>query len=142
MGLFCAGTLVVLAADAGDLRSSTPRFYDDDPLLQDVDSRDASGVQERTINLIHDYARNLFATPGSREDRRALNINTIAFCGTTAYRSPAQTWPRDRATVEGRRPAPGPSCPASAKGPHRVSSCSMPTANGGSSSSIRRTVWR
>jgi hypothetical protein len=77
MGLFCAGTLVVLAADAGDLRSSTPRFYDDDPLLQDVDSRDASGVQERTINLIHDYARNLFATPGSREDRRALNINTI-----------------------------------------------------------------
>jgi hypothetical protein len=75
-GLFCAGILTVPAADAEDLQSSTPRFYDDDPILQDVDSQDASGVQARTINLFHDYVRSLFATPGSREDRGALNINT------------------------------------------------------------------
>jgi hypothetical protein len=62
-GLFCAGILTVPAADAEDLQSSTPRFYDDDPILQDVDSQDASGVQARTINLFHDYVRSLFATP-------------------------------------------------------------------------------
>jgi hypothetical protein len=59
------------------LRSSTPRFFDDDPVRVEVDTRDASNVTPKSVNLYYDEARSLFATPGDRENRRALNLNTI-----------------------------------------------------------------
>ena len=74
------GTVVIVAAlsvVADGLRSSSPHFYDDDPVAREVDTKDAAGVQPKNVNLWHDQARNLFATPGDREDRRALNVNTI-----------------------------------------------------------------
>jgi hypothetical protein len=54
------------------------KFYDDDPITREPETQDASGVQERDIDLFFDLAMNLFARPGdSAVDVRAKNINTI-----------------------------------------------------------------
>ena len=117
-GLVC--TVVIVAAvlaDTDGLLSSSPRFYDDDPMVREVDTKDASAVQEKTINLIYHHTKHLFDTPGDEEDRRALNVNTID-------EVPESSWFVDRIlsrsgqsmTVEdvargpgaGRGPAPGP----------------------------------
>ena len=74
------GTVVIVAAllvDTDGLLSSSPRFYDDDPAVRDVDTKDASGVQPKRVNLLYDESRNLFASPGDREDRRALNHKAL-----------------------------------------------------------------
>src|SRR5262245_1874107 len=70
-----AVTAVTLIAQP--LRSSTKRFLDDDPIAIEVDSRDASAVTPKSVNLYYDEARSLFATPGDPVERRALNANTI-----------------------------------------------------------------
>jgi hypothetical protein len=55
-----------------------PRFYRDDPISRVVDSQDASGVEEREINLIYDTLENSVSWPGDRTPNvRAQNINTI-----------------------------------------------------------------
>ncbi|MGH9371326.1 MAG: hypothetical protein ACRD15_07340 [Vicinamibacterales bacterium] len=55
-----------------------PAFYPDDPILRIVDSQDASGVQERDINLIYDTLENSIAWPGdSTPNVRAQNLNTV-----------------------------------------------------------------
>jgi hypothetical protein len=42
------------------------------------DTRDASGVRPRSVNLVYDEARKLFGNPGDPTmDRRAMNVNTI-----------------------------------------------------------------
>src|SRR5262247_930338 len=66
-----------LASGSHQLRSSTPRFYDDVPIAREVDTKDAIGVQRKAIGLSYDVVRSLFATPGDRNDMRALNLNTI-----------------------------------------------------------------
>jgi hypothetical protein len=115
-----ACTVVIVAAllaDTDGLLSSSPRFYDDDPVVREVDTKDASGVQPKSINLFYHEAQHLFATPGDEQDRRALNVNTID-------EVPDSSWFVDRIlardgrsmTVEdvargpgtGRGPAPGP----------------------------------
>ena len=75
--LFCTALVVAALSARSGLLSSSPRFYDDDPIGQEVDAKDASAVGEKTINLFYHHARHLFGTPGDREDRRALNVNTI-----------------------------------------------------------------
>jgi hypothetical protein len=59
--------------------STAPRmFYDDDPIAREPETQDASGVQERPIDLIFDLTMNLFGRPGdSAENVRAQNLNTI-----------------------------------------------------------------
>jgi hypothetical protein len=58
--------------------SSATKFYDDDPLWQEVDSQDASGVNFYEPELIYDLAENMFARPGDKNfNRRAQNINTV-----------------------------------------------------------------
>jgi hypothetical protein len=55
-----------------------PKFYRDDPISRVVDSQDASGVEEREINLIYDTLENSVYWPGDRTPNvRAQNINTI-----------------------------------------------------------------
>lgn len=55
-----------------------PTFYPDDPISKVVDSQDASGVQERDINLIYDTLENSLSWPGDQTPNvRAQNINTI-----------------------------------------------------------------
>ena len=68
---------VALAA-AAVAGANGPKFYSDDPISRIVDSQDASGVQEREIDLIYDSLENSFTWPGDRTpDVRAQNLNTI-----------------------------------------------------------------
>jgi hypothetical protein len=63
----------VLSADANGVK-----FFLDDPVSRMVDSQDASGVQEREIDLVYDTLENSFSRPGDRTPNvRAQNVNTI-----------------------------------------------------------------
>ena len=68
-------TLVVTATPAG--AQIGPKFYDDDPLLREPETQDASNVQEWDNILSYDLLQNLFATPGDTRRIRAQNVNTI-----------------------------------------------------------------
>jgi hypothetical protein len=53
-------------------------FYPDDPVSTVIDSQDASGVQERRIDVVYDTFENSFSWPGDRTANvRAQNVNTI-----------------------------------------------------------------
>jgi hypothetical protein len=68
---------LALAWDFG-ARGASPKFYPDDPIAKVVDSQDASGVQERDINLIYDTLENSVYWPGDRTPNvRAQNVNTV-----------------------------------------------------------------
>jgi hypothetical protein len=70
--------LFVVVAAASMASGASPKFYDDDPIVREPETQDASVVQERDINLFVDLATNLFGNPGDRTpDVRARNINTI-----------------------------------------------------------------
>ena len=75
------GVLAALAlcADLGlaHLHAQQPKFFPDDPLLQEPDSQDASDVKAWDIPLGYDLAVNLFSTPGTVRDIRALDVNTV-----------------------------------------------------------------
>jgi len=72
-----AGSLAV-AGLAAHRPAVAPKFYDDDPVAREVDTRDASAVQPWEPNLLFDLVENLFARPGEREAaRRAMNVNTV-----------------------------------------------------------------
>jgi hypothetical protein len=59
------------------LSGAGPRFYDDDPLTQEPETQDASGVQPREIDLVADALLNLFTRPGDPSpDVRARDVNT------------------------------------------------------------------
>jgi hypothetical protein len=67
-----------LAAVSIVMTAQVPKFYPDDPLARVEDTRDASGVRSKSVNLIYDEARNLFGNPGDPDmNRRAMSINTI-----------------------------------------------------------------
>ena len=72
---------LVLAAAAAVLpiavRGAQQRFFDDDPLAREPESRDASKVKSWKNVLTYDLMVNLFATPGDRRSIRAQNVNTI-----------------------------------------------------------------
>jgi hypothetical protein len=70
--------IAISSAMAVTLWGATLKFYDDDPILVEPETRDASGVKEWTIDLFWDLTYNLFARPGDPESNvRAENINTI-----------------------------------------------------------------
>jgi hypothetical protein len=57
---------------------SAPKFYNDDPIIKEVDSQNAANVQEWDIDLVYDLAENLFTKPGDKTPNvRAQSINTI-----------------------------------------------------------------
>ena len=91
-----AVVLAMLLVAGEGLWSSTPRFYDDDPVMREVDSKDASTVRRKAINLLYHETQHLFATPGDRQDRRALNVNTID-------EVPDSAWFVNRILVRGER---------------------------------------
>ena len=73
----CTLAALFLASQA-DVRTSSPRFFADDPLLQEPNSQDASGVEPWKVDLAVDLLWNLFGHPGDRAmDVRALNVNTV-----------------------------------------------------------------
>jgi hypothetical protein len=54
------------------------KFYPDDPIQREPESRDASGAQPWDIGLMYEISMNLFATPYHKPANiRALNVNTI-----------------------------------------------------------------
>jgi hypothetical protein len=70
-----AGLALAAGLSAG---ASSQRFYGDDPIATVVDSQDASGVQERDIDLVYDTLENSFYWPGDRTPNvRAQNLNTV-----------------------------------------------------------------
>jgi hypothetical protein len=70
---------VVLALAAGfGAGAAGPKFYTDDPISRIVDSEDASGVQEREIDLLYDTFENSLSWPGDRTPNvRAQNLSTV-----------------------------------------------------------------
>ena len=75
--LFAAGCVFAAAVTAGAVKNGQ-KFYPDDPIAQIVDAADASGVQEREIDLQDDTLENLFSWPGDQTPNvRAQNVNTI-----------------------------------------------------------------
>jgi hypothetical protein len=67
---------VVILGIAGS--SAERRFYDDDPIAREPETRDASGVQPFDIDLLYDLSYNLFVTPRRPvANVKAQNLNTI-----------------------------------------------------------------
>jgi hypothetical protein len=78
--LLPAGAALALAVltSAPRTRAAAPKFYSDDPVWQEIDTQDASGVQPRNLNLLYENLQNLFAPPGDRVPNvRAQNVNTV-----------------------------------------------------------------
>jgi hypothetical protein len=72
------GLALVAGLSVGLLTGAERKFYDDDPIVREVDTEDASGAQPWDIDLIWDLSFNTFAMPGRTADPpRAGNINTI-----------------------------------------------------------------
>ena len=73
--LSTAGTVALVSITVSGQR---PKFYSDDPIARVEDTRDASSVQPKSVNLIYDETLNLFGNPGDPDmNRRAMSINTI-----------------------------------------------------------------
>jgi hypothetical protein len=74
-GLVAAsGVAVIVAAGA----AAAPRFYGDDPIAREPESRSAAGAKPLDISLFFEYSYNLFVT-GRRlpSNLRAGNINSV-----------------------------------------------------------------
>jgi hypothetical protein len=77
-----AGLLILLAAAIGtfvsDAATQSPRFYRDDPIAREPESRDASKAAPHDIGSLYEMTYNLFVTAGYKPTGvRAKNINTI-----------------------------------------------------------------
>jgi hypothetical protein len=69
---------VVTAVSVATVSTSTPRFYDDDPIAREPEPEDASGAQPVDLGLVYEMSVGLFATPGRpASNTRAQNVNTI-----------------------------------------------------------------
>src|SRR5437016_9621998 len=75
----CAlSTTALVALTLASISGDGPRFYRDDPITREPESRDASGVQPWKIGLLYELSYNLFVTQGYKPQHvRAKNINTI-----------------------------------------------------------------
>jgi hypothetical protein len=70
--------VIASALFAAHALTQAPRFYRDDPIAVEPNSRDASGVQPWDIRLTYEITYNLFVTSGYKPtNTRAKNINTI-----------------------------------------------------------------
>ena len=69
--------LLLIALLAVPLSAQQRKFYDDDPIAREPNTRDASGAINRDINIMYDLGKNLFAVPRNPKLVRAQNINTI-----------------------------------------------------------------
>ena len=72
----CLALILVLAI--APVFTAGPKFYPDDPLQREPESRDASGAKSSDIGLIYEIAMNLFAVPHLKpSNTRAHNANTV-----------------------------------------------------------------
>jgi hypothetical protein len=69
---------VVLVAAGALVATAGPKFYDDDPIAREPESRSAAGAKLLDYSLFYEYAANLFVEANRQpSNRRAGNINTI-----------------------------------------------------------------
>ena len=77
-GAFAVAFICVATVTASLVTGAGRKFYDDDPLMREVDTQDASAAKPWDIDLIWDLSLNLFATPAQvTNSPRAGNINTV-----------------------------------------------------------------
>ena len=69
--------VTLLAVSVVSLGSVAPRFYADDPLEDDPETQDASGVQEIDLSDQYDFLENSFFHNGDKTSQRAVNVNTV-----------------------------------------------------------------
>jgi len=93
LAVIVAGALGVAAALTMGASAASPRFYEDDPIWQERDTEDASGMKPLEVDLIVDLTTNLLARSAAG-DARAQNVNTLG-------EVPDSSWFTNRA---GRRP--------------------------------------
>jgi hypothetical protein len=105
-----AGTALLLAPT----RAAEPKFFDDDPLMREVASQDASGVKRYEPTLFWDVVSNTFGRPGDPDlTKRARNVNTIdevpdgEWFVNRAGREPITTGQIARGSNSGSGPAAG-----------------------------------
>jgi hypothetical protein len=108
---FLAAAAVALCT--GGARSSTPRFFSDDPLTREPESQDASAAHPSEIGNLYEMVDNLFVQPRYKPTgRRAENVNTIDEVPDSSWftnRVGAQAIPTARLVqgpVSGRPPDP------------------------------------
>jgi len=69
---------LILALAIAPVFTAGPKFYPDDPLQREPESRDASGAKEWDIGLMYEISMNLFVVPRHKpSNTRAGNVNTI-----------------------------------------------------------------
>ena len=94
-------TLVVTVTPVG-LAQIGPKFYDDDPLLREPETQDASNVQAWDNILSYDLIQNLFATPG---DTRRTAVGAGLSRATGLRTTPGPRVAAEGAVVVRGRPA-------------------------------------
>jgi hypothetical protein len=109
-GIVAAALLVAHASPSGNGR----KFYDDDPLVREPETQNASGVASWDIDLFFDLAENLFGHPGDPATGvRARSINTIDEVPDSSWFTnrilarPLATEDAVRGPLTGSGPAPG-----------------------------------
>ena len=68
---------IVIAGSAALVAGPPAKFYQDDPLLEDPETQDASHVRPWKVNESYDFIENSFLDAGERRDVRASNVNTL-----------------------------------------------------------------
>ncbi|MEX2272016.1 MAG: hypothetical protein WD690_11115 [Vicinamibacterales bacterium] len=77
-GAALAAAILALSTLVGAAQRSGPLFRPDDPLAADNDRAvDVGKLEERDDSDIYDFIEHTFLGPGSSDDIRALNVNTI-----------------------------------------------------------------
>jgi hypothetical protein len=70
--------LAALLTMSQPVATTSPHFYRDDPIAQDLESQDASGAAAYEIGDLYEMTYNLFVQPRQQPDGvRAQNLNTI-----------------------------------------------------------------
>ena len=70
------GTIALAAAFTIASSAATPRFYEDDPILRERDTQDASAMKPLEVDLFVDLTTNLIG-PRSIQAGRARDINSV-----------------------------------------------------------------
>lgn len=77
-GAALTAAVLALTALVSAQQRSGPLFRSDDPLRADNDRTvDVGKIEERVDSDIYDFIEHTFMGPGSKDDIRALNVNTI-----------------------------------------------------------------
>jgi hypothetical protein len=109
-----AGIAAALLLTHASLSGTGRKFYDDDPLVREPETQDASRAQAWDIDLVYDLAENLFGHPGDPAPAgRALNVNTIDEVADSSWFTnrilvhPLSIEEAARGPLTGSPPAPG-----------------------------------